>query len=99
MTSPERREAAIPAKSEALLRKLQKLLNNSSLKVDYAWAGAFADSPTGLPIIKELPDLPGAMAILGCGGNGITFSTIAAQIARQWARGGKDPDLDLFSGK
>ncbi len=98
LTSASRRAAAIPAKSKALLRKLQTLLGKPDLKIDYAWAGAFADSPTGLPVIKELPNLPGAMAILGCGGNGITFSTIAAQIVRQWAAGKKDSDLDLFAG-
>ncbi len=98
LIDPKRRAAAIPAKAKALLRKLQVLLNKPHLKIDYAWAGAFADSPTGLPIIKELPNLPGAMAILGCGGNGITFSTIAAQIVRQWASGKKDRDLDLFTG-
>lgn len=99
LTSPGRREDAIPKKAKALLRKIETLLGRSDLRIDYAWAGAFADSPTGLPVIKELPGLAGAMAILGCGGNGITFSAIAAQIVRQWARGRKDPDLDLFQGK
>ena len=98
LTNPRRREKSIPSKANALLRKFQKLLGRSDLRIDYAWAGAFADSPTGLPIIKELSGLPGAMAILGCGGNGITFSAIAAQIVRQWAKGHKDPDLDLFQG-
>ncbi len=99
LTNPQRREDAIPRKAKALLRKIETLLGRSDLRIDYAWAGAFADSPTGLPVIKELPGLPGAMAILGCGGNGITFSAIAAQIVRQWARGRQDPDLDLFQGK
>jgi glycine/D-amino acid oxidase-like deaminating enzyme len=98
LTNPKRRAAAIPAKAEALLKKIRSLLDKPGLQIDYAWAGAFAESPAGLPIIKELPHLRGAMAILGCGGNGITFSTIAAQIARQWASGKKDPDLDLFVG-
>lgn len=97
-SSPARRAASIPHKSKALLKKIQTLLNNPGLTVDYAWAGAFADSRTGLPIIKEIADLPGAMAVLGCGGNGITFSMIAAQIVRQWASGRRDRDSDLFQG-
>jgi glycine/D-amino acid oxidase-like deaminating enzyme len=98
LTDPRRREDAILRKSDALLRKIATLLGRSDLRIEYAWAGAFADSPTGLPIIKELPGFPGTMAILGCGGNGITFSTIAAQVVTRWASGHKDPDLDLFQG-
>lgn len=96
LRDPRRREAAIPNKSAALLRKLSRLLSREDLEIDYAWAGAFADSPTGLPRIMEVPSLPGSLAILGCGGNGITFSVIAGQIASAWARGGRDPDADLF---
>ncbi len=98
LNDPQRRLDAIPAKAAVLLRKIRALLGKPDLEIDYAWAGAFADSPTGLPIIKDVPGLPGAMAILGCGGNGITFSMIAAQIAQQWAAGKKDPDWDLFQG-
>ena len=53
----------------------------------HAWAGTYADSRTGVPVIRELEDLPGGMAVLGCGGNGITFSMIAAQIVKRWASG------------
>lgn len=97
LLDPQRREAAIANKSEALIKKLRRLLNMPHLDVDYAWAGAFAESPTGLPAIREL-DTPGTFAILGCGGNGITFSVIAAQMAKAWVAGRQDPDSDLFSG-
>ena len=77
---------------------MRSLLNLPTLEIDYAWAGAFADSPTGLPIFKELPGLPGVFAILGCGGNGITFSVIAADVVKAWVKGHRDPDADLFVG-
>ncbi len=96
LKSTERRKVAIPAKSLTLLRKLKALLARDDLEIDYAWAGAFAESPTGLPAFRPLPDLPGAYAILGCGGNGITFSVIASEIVARWAKGGRDPDADLF---
>ena len=96
LLDPKRRASAIPNKSAALLRKIKRLLNRQDLEIDYAWAGAFAESPTGLPCIMPMPDLPGALAILGCGGNGITFSVIAGQIAASWASGKRDPDADLF---
>ena len=98
LTDTDRRQAAISAKADRLLRKVQRLLSIPDLEVDYAWAGAFADSPSGLPVFKELRDLPGVMAILGCGGNGITFSVIAADAVKAWVEGRRDRDADLFAG-
>jgi glycine/D-amino acid oxidase-like deaminating enzyme len=98
LLDPNRRARAIGPKSKKLISKVRRLLNRSDLRVDYAWAGAFADSPTGLPIFKELPDLPGVLAILGCGGNGITFSMIASDVVSAWIEGKRDPDADLFAG-
>jgi glycine/D-amino acid oxidase-like deaminating enzyme len=96
LDSPERRDAATPAKTERLLAKMRELLPGRRLKADYAWAGAFADSPRGLPYIAGVPGHRHCMAVLGCGGNGITFSVIAASIARAWAEGKADPDATLF---
>ena len=59
-------------------------------------AGAFADSPTGLPHIAEVDGMANCLSVLGCGGNGITFSMVAAQLARHWVAGRIDPDADLF---
>jgi glycine/D-amino acid oxidase-like deaminating enzyme len=96
LNSPDRRDAATPAKAARLLEKLHKLLPGRRLTADYAWAGAFADSPTGLPYIAPVPGHRNCLAVLGCGGNGITFSVIAAAIARAWADGKADPDATLF---
>jgi glycine/D-amino acid oxidase-like deaminating enzyme len=96
LNSPDRRDAATPAKTERLLAKMRKLLPGRRLKADYAWAGAFADSPTGLPYIADVPGHRNCMAVLGCGGNGITFSVIAASIVGAWADGKADPDATLF---
>lgn len=98
LLDPERRESAIPNKSEKLLRKAQRILGRDDLKIDYAWAGVFADSPTGLPCFKELDKAPGVFAVLGSGGNGITFSMIASQVVSAWLKGSTDPDADLFTG-
>jgi glycine/D-amino acid oxidase-like deaminating enzyme len=95
-SDPKRRDKAIATKSRALLAKVERLLPGRSLEIDYAWAGAFADSPTGLPHIGEVPGMPNCLAVLGCGGNGITFSMVAAQLAQHWVAGRTDPDADLF---
>jgi glycine/D-amino acid oxidase-like deaminating enzyme len=96
LLATKRRAAAIPNKSEDILQKVRNLLRKPDLQVAYAWAGAFAESPTGLPVLGPLAGLPAAYAILGCGGNGITYSMIASQLVRQWVQGKRDPDADLF---
>ncbi len=96
LNSPERRDEATGTKAQRLLTKVQELLPGRALKLDYAWAGAFADSPTGLPYIARAPDLKHCFAVLGCGGNGITFSVIAAEVVRAWVEGKEDPDARLF---
>ena len=97
LTNPTRRDNAIVAKSQALLAKVKDLLPGRNLEIDYAWAGAFADSPTGLPHIADVEGMPNCLSVLGCGGNGITFSMVAAEVARHWVAGRTDPDADLFS--
>ncbi len=96
LTSADRRDRAIPAKSVKLLYALNQLLPGRAFELDYAWAGAFAVSPSGLPIICPIEGKPNCMAVLGCGGNGITFSMIASQIVASWVNGTRDPDAALF---
>ncbi len=96
VTDPKRRDQAIAIKSKALLAKVEHLLPGRRLAIDYAWAGAFADSPTGLPHIAEVDGMPNCLSVLGCGGNGITFSMVAAEVACHWVVGRTDPDSDLF---
>jgi glycine/D-amino acid oxidase-like deaminating enzyme len=92
----KRRDGLIGKKAKVLLNKLRQLLGNNELTVDRAWAGTFAESPTGLPFIGALKGLPNCLGYLGCGGNGITFAIVAAEIATAWAGGRRDPDADLF---
>jgi len=97
LTDPKRRASAIANKSRTLLDKARSLLGLPGLEIDYAWAGAFAENPKGLPVFKALENIPGAYAILGCGGNGITFSVIGGQIVERWVAGKHDPDAELFA--
>ena len=93
----EERDALIEAKSSALQKKLRALLPHLDATPDFAWAGTFGESDTGLPSIGRVPGMPRCYAILGYGGNGITFSMIAAQMICGYIRGPRDPDCDLFS--
>jgi glycine/D-amino acid oxidase-like deaminating enzyme len=98
-SDPARRDAKTAAKAKRIVSKLQKLLPNVSIEPEFIWSGTFATSPTGLPVIGEVDELPNVFAILGSGGNGITFSSIAAEMAKSWIRGKKHRHASLFAPK
>ena len=91
------RDALIPEKTERIAMKLAKLLPAIDAKPEFAWAGAFGSTATGLPIIGPLPRKPRIHAVMGYGGNGITFSRIAAELVATALRGGQDRDSALFA--
>ncbi|TAJ81466.1 MAG: FAD-binding oxidoreductase [Reyranella sp.] len=93
----ETRIAATPAKVSALERKLGHLLPQVKASAIGHWSGAFGISRTGTPSIGPVPSLPNCYAVLGYGGNGITFSMMAAQLLRTAIGGKHDPDAALFS--
>lgn len=62
----------------------------------YRWAAPFGNTADGLPIIDRVPGMDRAHAVMGFGGNGITYSMIAAQITAARIAGRPDPDEDLF---
>jgi glycine/D-amino acid oxidase-like deaminating enzyme len=95
--NPLRRDAKIEAKSRKILMKLQKILGRQDLEIDFKWAGTFATTPTGLPVIGPVPDMPNVFAILGAGGNGITFSMIASDLAWAWIKDMQHPSAKLFA--
>lgn len=83
-------------KCETITAKLKALLPAVEFEVDYRWAGAFGESATGLPSIAPVPDMDHAWAVMGFGGNGITYSVIASQVVSAAIRGRADPDADLY---
>lgn len=83
-------------KGETLALKLKKLLPDVSFEPDYSWAGAFGESVTGLPSIGQVVGMDHTWAVMGFGGNGITYSVIASQIVAAPIRGEGDPDADLY---
>lgn len=93
----ERRDALIPKKIAALQRKLKILTPTLDTTPDFAWAGCFGASATGLPAIGRIPGAARCFAVMGYGGNGITFSVIAAQIIQRSILRLPDPDAELFA--
>lgn len=88
--------ALLARKATRIEQKVEALLPGAKLQRTHAWGGAFGESTTGLPIIDLLPEQPHCHVVAGFGGNGITYSMIAAQITSARLRGRPDPDADLY---
>lgn len=93
----DRRDRLIGEKSERLAEKLGALLPRIDPTPEFAWAGSFGTTTTGLPLIGPLPRRPKIFALMGYGGNGITFARIAAELITTAIGGGVDTDADIFA--
>lgn len=91
------RDRLLPAKTAALQVKLAQLFPGIDVSADFAWAGTFGASDTGLPSIGAVPGMSNCYAVLGYGGNGITFGVVAAGLIRNLICGENDPETDLFA--
>src|SRR5688500_20258565 len=80
----------LTGKTAALKRAYEKLFPQQRLKIEFSWAGVFGASKDGLPYIGAIPERPYTYFALGYGGNGITFSVIAAQILCDLIQGRKN---------
>jgi len=90
------RDRLLPRKSAALQRRFRQLLPRIPFEPATAWAGTFGVTADGLPVIGRHPNVPHTWFALGFGGNGTTFSLIAAEIIRNALVGEGDPDAELF---
>jgi glycine/D-amino acid oxidase-like deaminating enzyme len=94
---PERRDRLIPAKSRALAEKLAALWPVANTEIEFRWSGTFDTTRDGLPLIGPVPGAKGIYAAYGYGGNGITFSFLAAQLIGDLIAGASSPLLRDFA--
>lgn len=92
-----RRERRLPKKTERLARRAQEMFPAIPFEVAYSWSGAFGETKDGLAYIGATSDLPGVYFALGYGGNGMTYSVIAAELIRDAFLGRPNPDAAIFS--
>lgn len=94
---PARRDARVAEKSQRLLRSVHRRFPDLRLDAAFAWAGTFAETPDSLPYFGPHaltgPRVHYAMAY---GGNGITFSSIGAQLIADLIDGREHPLASLF---
>ena len=93
----EKRDALIDRKAIAIGRKLERLFPQLDVTPEFQWAGSFGTTDTGLPLIGAIPRKKNCWVVLGFGGNGITYSRIAADIIAAALAGKSDPDADLYA--
>ena len=89
-------EQLIARKTKKLQRRFTDMFPRLDLEVSYTWAGTFSETKDGLAYIGRTPEFPHAYFALGYGGNGITFSVIAAKIITDLYLERPNPDADIF---
>jgi glycine/D-amino acid oxidase-like deaminating enzyme len=94
--NPQRRDKLLNRKSNLLSKDFNKMFNTKFHKAEFSWCGTFGVTKDSLPYIGTLKNKNNYFA-LGFGGNGITFSVIAAQMITKSISGRKNPDMKLFS--
>ena len=94
---PDARDALIPEKSRLLTQKLAALWPTANLDIEFSWSGTFDTTSDGLPLIGPVPNAKGVYAAYGYGGNGITFSFLAAQLIGDLIAGATSPLLGDFA--
>ncbi len=96
-SNAKKRDELLPGKKNMLLKDFNKLYPDVLFKPEFSWCGTFGATKDGLPFIGEYKKLPNSYFALGFGGNGITFSLIAAEILKDIILGRKNNDADIFS--
>ncbi|MCE9603778.1 MAG: FAD-binding oxidoreductase [Planctomycetia bacterium] len=87
----------IARKTERLHKRFAKLFPKIPFEAACTWAGTFAETKDGLAYIGRIPQRPNSFAALGYGGNGITFSMIAAKLIADLITGRPNDDEAVFA--
>ena len=95
--NPKKRDDLLPSKTIELVKDFKKLYADVEFNPEFSWCGTFGSTKDGLPFIGEYRGMANSYFALGFGGNGITFSLIAAEIIRDLILGKKNNDQDIFS--
>lgn len=94
--SAELRDQLMLKQIGRLERAAQRLFPALPLETAFTWAGTFGETSDGLPYIGPSPFMRHAFYALGYGGNGITFSVVAADILKDLCLGRFNADARIF---
>jgi glycine/D-amino acid oxidase-like deaminating enzyme len=93
---PSHRDRVIDSRTARLERRFREMFPLIDLRTDYRWAGTFGETKDGLAYIGKIRQMPHCHFALGFGGNGITYSAIAAEIICDSLNGRRHADAQLF---
>lgn len=95
---PVRREDLAPKKIDALLAKAsQRCPGIGALEAEFTWSGVFGETDDSLPMIGAVPGRANCLVAYGYGGNGITFSALAADLIEAELEGNPDADAAFYA--
>jgi glycine/D-amino acid oxidase-like deaminating enzyme len=97
VVDPALRDRHIHTNALRLIDKAATIVPHLQLTPEFAWAGTFAETDDSLPLIGALDPWPGVYFALGYGGNGISFSVLAAHIIRDIILNKPNPYAETFS--
>lgn len=94
--SPMKRDKLLRKKSAQLEQDFKKVFPSVNFTAEFCWTGTFGVTRDSLPYIGTYEPTPHTYYALGFGGNGITFSVIAAQIIADLMAGRKNADARIY---
>ncbi len=95
--SPRRRDKLIAVKTKKLTSDFNKVFPAINFIPEFSWTGIFGSTKDGLPFIGPYKKLPNSYFTPGFGGNGITFSLIAAEMIVNLVMDKKNRNAAIFS--
>jgi glycine/D-amino acid oxidase-like deaminating enzyme len=90
------RDRLIDKKAALLLKDCKELFPHLDITADFVWCGTFGEVKDGLPFIGLYPGINNVYFALGYGGNGTTYSVIAAEVICNLLKGKPDHRAQLF---
>jgi glycine/D-amino acid oxidase-like deaminating enzyme len=91
------RRQLLTRQTARIAARFGKLFSDLCWDVDWRWGGTFGETRDGLPYIGSVRQFPHGYFALGYGGNGITFSWIAANILLDHFLEKPNADAELFA--
>lgn len=90
------RQLFLAKKSRQLEKDVIRIMPGLKFSTEFSWSGTFGKTKDSLPYIGNY-NSPRIFYALGFGGNGITFSDIAARMICEFLQGNHNPDAEIFS--
>ncbi|MEQ1609483.1 MAG: FAD-binding oxidoreductase [Hyphomonadaceae bacterium] len=95
-SDPVKRQQMTSQKIEALLAKAAKRCPGiSGVTPEFTWTGVLGEADESRPMIGQVLGRPNCLAAVGYGGNGITFSAMAADLLEAELEGRPNEDAAL----